>query len=310
MSLLRRSLVSLVLGLALGGPAQAAGTGPFDLSPEQPAREHVGPDAAAIAALPEGLRLARPQVFTVASTLSAPPQSTYALDSSTPVGADIDIAILIAESLGLEVEVLPVAWADWPLALASGKVDAVLSNVGVTEERKEKFDFSTYRQGLHGFFVHRDSPVTSIEGPADIAGLTVIVGVGTNQERILGKWNEQNIAAGLPAADLVYHDDEATKLLALRAGRADVIVQPHAQLVYIALRDGDFRKVGTLAAGWPERSDVGVVTRKGSGLAEAVTIALNGLIRDGVYHRVLQRWHIQDEALDQSLTNPPGLPKF
>lgn len=313
MNMLSRGLPALLTafltGALLTAPALAE-TSPFDLSPEQPNRDHVTVDTTAEAAIPKDYPFAVPGKFTVASTLSAPPQSTYALDTKTPVGADIDIASLIAESLGLELNVVPTAWADWPLALASGKVDAVISNVGVTEERKEKFDFSTYRQGLHGFFVHQDSKIEKIAEPKDIAGLTLIVGAGTNQERILTKWDEQNQAAGLPSAKLVYYDDEAAALLALRAGRADVIVQPHAQLVFIALRDGDFRKVGTLSAGWPERSDVAVTTRKGSGLAEPITIALNRLIKDGSYTKTLKRWHIADEALEEARTNPPGLPKF
>ena len=87
-------------------------------------------------------------------------------------------------------------------------------------------------------------------------------------------------------------------------------VQPHAQLVYIAERDGDFRKVGTLSAGWPERSDVAATFRKGSGLAQPVSVAINGLIAEGSYAQTLQRWHVQDEALEQSRVNPPGLPRF
>lgn len=309
MSLHPQAFAALVAGLLAFSPLSAEES-PFDLSPEQPGREHVTANPEAVAAIPAGFPFANPGKFTVASTLSAPPQSTYATDTHTPVGADIDIALLIAESLNLELEVVPTAWADWPLALASGKVDAVISNVGVTEERKEKFDFSTYRQGLHGFFVHQDSKVEKIEEPKDIAGLTIIVGIGTNQERILNKWNDENVAAGLAPATLVYYDDDATKLLALRAKRADVIVQPHAQLVYIALRDGDFRKVGTLSAGWPERSDVAVTTRKDAGIAAPITIALNALIKDGIYKRTLDRWHIGDEALEESRVNPPGLPKF
>lgn len=80
-----------------------------------------------------------------------PPLATYATDAKTVVGADPDYALAVADSLGLELELVAVARADWPLGLASGKYDAVISNVGVTEQRKEKFDFSTYRQGLHGF---------------------------------------------------------------------------------------------------------------------------------------------------------------
>ena len=239
-----------------------------------------------------------------------PPLATYATDARTVVGADPEYASAIAESLGLQLELVPVAWIDWPLGLASGKYDAVISNVGVTEERKEKFDFSTYRQGLHGFFVKSDSPVTSIKEPKDAAGLRIIVGAGTNQERILVKWSEENVAAGLKPIELQYYDDEAASLLALRSGRADVIVQPHAQLVFIAARDKNIKRVGTLSAGWPDRSDVAITTRKGSGLADALTVATNGLIEDGTYARILERWQLEEEALPRSETNPPGLPKF
>ncbi|MBK4216739.1 ABC transporter substrate-binding protein [Paracoccus caeni] len=308
-SIIRRIAVALTASLISVAPGLAQ-DGPFDLSPEQPGREHVGPNPQAIEALPKDFPFVTPGKLTVGANPSSPPLNAYATDTQTIVGADPDIAILIAESLGLELEIVPVAWADWPLALQSGKIDAVLSNVGVTEERKEKFDFATYRQGLHGFFVHQDSPVQSIAEPKDIAGLKIVVGIGTNQERILNKWNDLNVEAGLEPAELIYYDDEGTKLLALRSGRVDVMVQPHAQLVFIAERDGDFRKVGTLSAGWPERSDVAATFRKDSGLAQPVAIAINGLIADGVYGRTLQRWHVQDEALDESLVNPPGLPKF
>lgn len=310
MTPLSRGLAALLTTLSLSLPAFAQDDGPFDLSPEQPGREHAQPNPEAIAAIPEDFAFVTPGKLTIGSNPSAPPLAAYATDTATVVGADPDIALLIAESLGLELEIVPTAWVDWPLALESGRIDAVLSNVGVTEERKEKFDFATYRQGLHGFYVHIDSPVQSIADPADIAGLTIVVGIGTNQERILNKWNDLNIAAGLPPADLVYYDDEGTKLLALRSGRADVMVQPNAQLVFIAQRDGDFRQVGTLSAGWPERSDVAATFRKGSGLAEPVSIALNGLIADGVYARTLERWQVGEEALEESRVNPPGLPRF
>ena len=282
----------------------------FDLSPEQTGRIHVQNDAAAIAAIPADFKFVTPGKLTVAVAPGGPPLAAYATDAKTVVGADADYASAIAESLGLELESVPVAWIDWPLGLASGKYDAVISNVGVTEERKEKFDFSTYRQGLHGFFVKADSGVTSIKEPKDAAGLRIIVGAGTNQERILVKWSEENEKAGLKPLELQYYDDEAASLLALQSGRADVIVQPHAQLVFIASRDKNIKRVGTLSAGWPDRSDVAITTRKGSGLANALTIATNGLIKNGDYTRILDRWHLQEEALERSETNPPGLPKF
>ncbi len=281
----------------------------FDLSPEQAGQVRVGKDPKAIAAISPDFKFVTPGKLTVAVSPGGPPLATYATDAKTVVGADPDYALAIADSLGLELELLPVAWADWPLGLASGKYDAVISNVGVTELRKEKFDFSTYRQGLHGFFVKADSRISEIREPKDAAGLRITVGASTNQERILLKWSEENVAAGLKPIELQYHDDEAARVIALQAGRVDVIVQPHAQLVYIAARDNSIKRVGTLSAGWPERSDVAIATRKGAGLADALTLATNGLIKSGAYANILDRWKLADEALTESRTNPPGLPK-
>ncbi|MFB9952379.1 ABC transporter substrate-binding protein [Rhizobium puerariae] len=298
-----------LLASAIGFATAIAADDIFDLSPDQSGRIRAEKDPAAIAAVPKDFKFVAPGKFTVAVSPGGPPLATYATDAKTVVGADPDYALAIADSLGLQLELVPVAWADWPLGLASGKYDAVISNIGVTELRKEKFDFSTYRQGLHGFFVRADSNIKEIREPKDAAGLRITVSASTNQELILLKWSEENVKAGLKPIELQYHDDDAARLVALRSGRVDVIVQPHAQLVYIAARDKNIRRVGTLSAGWPERSDVAITTRKGSGLADALTLATNDLIKSGAYAKILQRWQLSEEALPESRTNPPGLPK-
>ncbi|MBW6425789.1 ABC transporter substrate-binding protein [Rhizobium sp. XQZ8] len=312
MSLFRKTigvLAASLLASALGLSAANAADDIFDLSPDQPGRIRAEKDPAAIAAIPKDFKFATPGKFTVAVSVGGPPLSSYATDAKTIVGADPDYSLAIADSLGLELQLVPVAWADWPLGLVSGKYDAVISNVGVTELRKEKFDFSTYRQGLHGFFVKTDSNIKEIREPKDAAGLRITVGASTNQERILLKWSDEDVKAGLKPIDLQYYDDDAARVLALQAGRVDVIVQPHAQLVYIAARDKNIKRVGTLSAGWPERSDVAITTRKGSGLATALTLATNNLMKNGLYAKVLARWQLSEEALPESQTNPPGLPK-
>lgn len=312
MSIFRKTIglvAASLLASALGLSAANAADDIFDLSPDQPGRIRAEKDPAAIAAIPKDFKFTTPGKFTVAVSPGGPPLATYATDAKTVVGADPEYALAIADSLGLQLEIVPVAWADWPLGLVSGKYDAVISNVGVTELRKEKFDFSTYRQGLHGFFVKADSAVKEIKEPKDAAGLRITVGASTNQERILLKWSDENVKAGLKPIELLYHDDDAARLVALRSGRVDVIVQPHAQLVYIAARDKNIRRVGTLSAGWPERSDVAITTRKGSGLAAALTLATNDLIKSGAYAKLLARWQLSEEALPESQTNPPGLPK-
>ena len=279
----------------------------FDTTAEQNGRIHVEKNEDAIKAIPPDYHFVKQDKFTVAVAPSDPPLLFYANDAKTPIGSEADFASAIAESLGKKLELVPIPWVDWPLGLSSGKYDAVLANVGVTEARKKKFDFSSYRQGIHGFYVRTDSPIKKVEKPEDLAGYRVVVGSGTNQERIMLRWNDIVTRENLKPIALQDYDDSAARLLAIQSGRADVIVAPHAKLAYMALRDGNLRKVGTLLAGWPDRSDVSVATRKSSGLAEPVTIAINGLIKSGVYRKILEKWHQEDEALDVSETNPQGM---
>ena len=90
-------------------------------------------------------------------------------------------------------------------------------------------------------------------------------------------------------------------------------------LIHGALRSGDDgAKVG-LPAGtqikdftqvqFGSSNNLILATLKGSGLAEAVTAALNHTFEDGTYEQVLERWGLQAEAIEKSETNPPGLPK-
>ena len=132
-------------------PTSSSATGPktFNLSPQQD-RVPVTVDEAAAALVPEAIK--KDGKLTVAVSPFAPPLAVYATDNKTPVGNEVDIAVALAQTLGLEAEIVPTAWADWPLGVESGKYEAVLSNVTVTEERKLKFDFASYRDDKLGFY--------------------------------------------------------------------------------------------------------------------------------------------------------------
>ncbi len=307
---MRLHLAATVLAFALTGAVFAADD-VYDLSPEQPGRLHAKADPALAAKLPADFKWAQKGTFTVAIAAGGePPLGTYATDAQTVIGSDPDLASQLAEVLGRKLNLVAVAWPDWPLGLVSGKYDAVISNVGVTEERKLKFDFSTYRQGLHGFFVKTDSKITSIKEPKDVAGLKIATSSGTIQDRIINEWSKENVAAGLQPSDILYYDDSAATLLAIQSGRVDAIFNVNSVYTYQGLKTGAIRLVGNVNAGWPNIADVGVVTRKDSGIADVLTAAINELIADGTYAKTLEHWKLTPESIPTSKTNPPGLPKY
>ncbi|WP_370423028.1 ABC transporter substrate-binding protein (plasmid) [Pantoea vagans] len=264
------------------------------------------PDA--IAQLPAGHHFVVPGSFTVAvAAQNSPPLTVFSDDNKTLLGSEVDIARLVADSLGLKLNIVPTSWEDWPLGVASGKYDAAISNITVTKERKEKFDFATYRKDSLGFYVKTSSPIQSLTKAEDIAGLRIIVGSGTNQEAILLAWDKENQAKGLKAFTPVYTKDDAAQTLALQAGRADAYFGPNVIGAWKAALTGKTRLVGSVDGGWPKAAHIAVTVKKGNGLAEPISTALNGVISNGDYQKVLNRWGEGVEHIDRSEINPAGL---
>jgi polar amino acid transport system substrate-binding protein len=275
-----------------------------DTSPEQD-RVHTTLSQEAVDLLPDG---AFPDgVLRVSVTQGAVPLAFFADDNATVIGSETDIATLVADALGLDLELVVNDWSNWPLATQSGEVDATISNVTVTEERKQLFDFSSYRVDQLGWIVPADDD-RSIDEAADIAGLTVGVSSGTNQEQILLAWDQENRAAGLEPVTIDYYESYNDAVLALQSGRLEAYFGPNATAAYsAAVSPDDFRIAGTVNGGWPDTANIAVATAKGNGLAEAFTAALNHAIDDGSYAEVLERWGLDAEAIDRAETNPPGL---
>jgi polar amino acid transport system substrate-binding protein len=305
------SMVLSVTGFTVAHTAFADAPFKYDMSIEQKDRLRVGPDQKRINEIPKNFKFVEDGVLTVSiGESSFFPLNDFASDQKTIIGYHADLAQLIADSLGRKLKIVPAAWADWPLGLASGKYDISLDNVTVTEQRKEKFDFSTYRKDVAAFFVKRESPIQSINEPKDIAGLRVTTGSGTNFEKIILEWNRINVAAGLKPIEISYYEDESVERLALQSGRVDVKFHANPTQTYQSiLGGGATRRVGLVNGGWPLTADNGVVTRKGSGMAEPLTGIINDLIASGVYQKTLERWNLVEEGIERSQTNPPGLPK-
>ncbi|WP_109208780.1 MULTISPECIES: ABC transporter substrate-binding protein [Microbacterium] len=268
------------------------------------------PVAEAVAALEaSGFEPIEPGKLTVAHSAYVPPLGYIPEGETLPAGTEPNIGALIADALGLEYNPVVVAWADWPLGIQSGKYDLITSNVTVTEERKELYDFASYREDLLGFYVKSDSDIETIEEAADISGLTIAVGSGTNQEQVLLAWNEELEAAGQAPAELQYFDDNAATTLALQSGRIDATFGPNATSAWAARETGDTKLVGLVPGGWPLTANIAAATAKGNGLIEPVHIALTHLIEDGQYDEVLEIWDLQSERIEESEINPAGLPK-
>ncbi|MFC7298036.1 transporter substrate-binding domain-containing protein [Herminiimonas aquatilis] len=122
------------------------------------------------------LRVAVPQDF--------PPFGSVTTDMR-PQGLDIDVATMIAQKLGVKVELIPVTSANRIPYLQTKKVDLVISSMGKNPEREKVIDFSAaYAPFFNGVFGPADQ---KIAGPADLAGKTIGVTRGSVEDLELSK---------------------------------------------------------------------------------------------------------------------------
>lgn len=270
----------------------------YNSSPEQN-RIRAEKDPALVAEVPASI--SADGKLTVGTSAGSVPLSYHATDNKTPIGSEIDLAQLVADKLGLELDVQVTAWENWPLKTQSGDFEAVFSNVGINAERVKLFDFASYRAAFMGFEAKTSSNY-DIKGSDDISGLRISVGSGTNQEKILLAWNKELEAKGKAPAELQYYSSDADTILALSSGRTDLNITPYPSAVYRANTRGDLKIVGKVNAGWPNETLVAATTLKGNGLAPAITDALNAVIKDGSYAEVLARWGLSEEALPAAET--------
>ncbi|XIE77957.1 ABC transporter substrate-binding protein [Streptomyces sp. SBR177] len=289
-------------------PRDQKGSGTaINLGPEQHRVRTAKVDAIA-AKLPEAVRK-RGTLSLGVSTGSAPPLAFYATDDRTLIGVELDIATLVADTLGVKPEFSPVSWENLFVGLDSGKFDGVFSNVTVTEERKEKYDFATYRLDDLAFEAKKGA-AWKVSGPADVAGKSIAVSSGTNQEKILVDWSRQNERAGRKPVDIKYFQNQTDYYLALQSGRIDAYLGPNPTAAYHVASAGQTEIVGKFSgAGAGLQGKIAATTKKDSGLVEAYAAALNHVVQNGTYAQVLKRWGLSSEAVPASEINPPGLPR-
>ncbi|BCY07672.1 ABC transporter substrate-binding protein [Actinoplanes sp. L3-i22] len=293
---------------AAAGPSASAAAA-LNLGPDQN-RIVPATDDALAALVPADIRATGKLTIGVGAAGSGfPPLAFTATDNTTLIGNEPDLGYAVAGLLGLEPVVDNTSWENLFIGLDSAKYNVGISNITVTEERKEKYDFATYRLDNLAFVAKQGSG-WKITGPADVAGRKVAVSSGTNQEKILVEWSKEAEKQGLKPVDIKYYQTNQATYLALGSGQIDLYLGPNPSVAYQVAIDPKFEIIGTYSgAGASLQGKIALTTKKDDGLVKALGGAVDKLIATGDYQKILQRWNLTNEAVTASEINPPGLPK-
>lgn len=243
----------------------------------------------------------------------SPPLGYTGTDEQTLTGSEPDLGRLVAAVFGLKPVLQNATWDNLFVGLDSGRTNVGISNITDTEQRKDKYDFACYRQDNLGFETLKKSTWDFDGNYQNLAGKTIAVDSGTNQEKVLLAWQEKLKSEG-KSLDIKYFPDHNSTTLALDSGKIDAYFEPNPSVSYhvrqTASGPNPTRDAGTYSgAGATLQGLICATTKKDDGLVKPLADAINYLIANGQYAKWLKAWNLSNEAVPTSQINPPGLPR-
>lgn len=220
------------------------------------------------------------EVLKVGMELKYPPFETKAADGS-PDGASVMMAKALGESLGREVEIVDTPYPSLIPALETGKIDMILSSMTINEERLKKVDFSDpYTTSQLFMLVYKDSKVQS---PADLNDPSVIIAAKTGTIGAL--W----AAANAPKAQIKNIDEEASAVLEVAQGKADVFIYDPLSVIRHQENYPDTTRVVMEAL--PNTKGWGIAVQKGNKeLLDQINAFLKKAKTDGTFDKIRETY--------------------
>ncbi|PWE53298.1 amino acid ABC transporter substrate-binding protein [Metarhizobium album] len=203
---------------------------------------------------------------------------TYHDTSGALVGFDVEIGEAVAKKLGVKAEFLEGKWDGLIAGLDANRYDTVINQVGITEERKKKYDFSEpYIASKAVLIVKSDDD--SIKSFEDLKGKKSAQSLTSNFGKL----------AQASGAELVGTDGFDQSIQLVLTGRADATINDSLSFL-------DFKKQKPdapvkIAAEQADADHSGIIIRKGEPeLLEAINKALAEIKADGTYDAISQKY--------------------
>lgn len=209
---------------------------------------------------------------------------SYVDENDELTGYDVEVAKAIADKLGVEIQIVPGEWDGLFAGMDAGRYDMVVNGVEVTEERADKYDFSTpYAYIRTALIVKGDND--SIKTFEDLKGKKTANSIASTYMNLAESY-------GATCYGVSTLDETLTMVL---QGRVDATLNAIVSFTdYMAQHpDSDLKVVATTE----EASNVAIPMRKGdetASLREAVNKAIDELREDGTLSELSTRFFGED----------------
>lgn len=223
---------------------------------------------------------AKAGILTMATNAEFPPYEYK--DGETIVGIDAEVAQLIADKLGLKLEIADVAFDSIIPGVQTGKYDMGMAGMTVTDERKEKVNFSdSYAKGIQVVIVKEGSDIKSID---DLEGKKIGTQQGTTGYIYASDTPENG---GYGEENVIGYENGAVAIEALKSGKVDcVIIDNEPAKAYVVANEG----LKVLDTEFTNEDYAICFSKKNPELQKKVNDALNELKASGEFQKVVDKY--------------------
>lgn len=252
-------------------------------------------DVSTVKAVPELAELVPPAVkeagvLRVGASTDYAPAEFRAEDGQTPVGYDVELAGALAAVLGLKVEVTH-AQFDSIIPAIGTKFDAGISSFTITDERTDVTNMIAYINVGSSYAVQAGNPKSF--DPTNVCGSRIGVLTGSYQQEYLEKLNQNECKAKV--IDVAAFDQQTEATTNLASGLVDAFLADSTVSGYaVTLTDGALEVVGDVIEAEPQGI---IVAQDDAALTEALAKAMQHLMDDGTWTKILTAWGSGDAAL-------------
>ena len=260
-------------------------------------------DSAAAALLPADFKT---KGINVASDIPYAPMEMFD-ENNKPTGFDYDLSQSIAQKLGVTISFNKQAWDSIIPSLQAGNHDIIMSGMNDTVERQATLDYVDYFKGGFSIVVAKGNP-NKVASLLDLCGQPVTIQKATVQGDMLKALTPQCVAAGKKAVVINEYPSDPEALNALRAGKgiADVMDAPIAAYAAQTAGKGQYFELITDAAnpnGYePVYTGIGIL-KANKELTAALQAAVQSLIDDGTYGKILAKWNLSSFGVTEATIN-------
>jgi polar amino acid transport system substrate-binding protein len=212
----------------------------------------------------------------------------YLSSSGKQLGIDVDLQSAIAKEFGLKPMFTGLTFPSIVPGVASGRFSMGADELNVTAARMEQVTFVDYY--VSGLALLALKSTTGLSA-TNLCGASVGLTTGSYQVGIADKISQQCVAAGKPAITEVMFPDSATTMLGVADGRAQVFMTDNAVGLYTTQSNPNLVVLPGIIPGTTAKAGI-IVAKGNTKLIRAVQVALNHLIANGQYAKILQKYGV------------------